>query len=78
MDMKLTPVKYNRTVVQPDGITNIVDTEYDYTGYQLSITEMYFKEDKREVAECVVRDLDRLKDRILEILNNQEKDDPER
>lgn len=78
MDMKLTPVKYNRTVVQPDGITNIVDTEHDYTGYQLSITEMYFKEDKREVVECVVRDLDRLKDRILEILNNQEKDDPER
>lgn len=74
MDMKLTPVKYNRTIVQPDGITNIVDTEHDYTGYQLTITEMYFKDDQTEVAKCVIRDIDRLKNRILEILKNQEQE----
>lgn len=67
MDIKLTPVKYNKTITQKDGITNIVDTEHEYTGYQLSITEMYFEENKQTVAKCVIRDLERLKNRIIEL-----------
>lgn len=74
MDMKLTPVKYNKTVTQPDGITQLVDTERDYTGYELEITEIYFTDDKQEVAKNIIRDLDRLKNKILELLkNDQEK-----
>lgn len=79
MDIKLVPFKYNKTVVQEDGVTHKVDTEHSYTAYQLSITETYFEENKQQVAKNVVRDLNKLRDEITEILEqDQKKDDFER
>lgn len=78
MDMNLKPVTYNKTILQEDGITHIVDTSKDYTAYELTITERYCREDKREVVECVIKDLDRLKEKLIEILAQDKRKNEER
>lgn len=58
IEMEIHKTWYNKTKVQPDGITHIVDTEHQYPVYQFGMAKNYFDiEDKGEVVDCIIADL---------------------
>lgn len=49
---------YNKTVVQEDGISHIVDTEHRYPVFQFGLAKNYFDiEDKNELLKLISKDL---------------------
>lgn len=49
---------YNKSKVQEDGITHIIDTEHQYPLYQFGLAKNYFDvEDKDELIRNLVDDL---------------------
>ena len=49
---------YNKTIVQEDGVTNIVDTTTNYPLYLLQINKHYMDIDnKEEVLDNIIKDL---------------------
>lgn len=59
MDFIIKKVYYNRTKLQPDGITQVVDTDTQYPLYQLRISKNYFDtESESEIIDNVIRDLE--------------------
>lgn len=57
VEMEIRKTWYNRTRVQEDGITHIVDPEMR-PAYQFGMAKNYFDiDDKREVIDCIVADL---------------------
>ena len=68
---------YNKSVVQPDGITHIIDTDHKYTVYQFGVAKNYFDiEDRAEVVRLIAHDL-RDMARHLEELSKEKDDDLE-
>jgi len=49
---------YNKSVVQEDGITHIIDTEHNYPMYMLHLYKNYMDMDNNvQVVECIIEDL---------------------
>lgn len=49
---------YNKTIVQEDGVTNIVDTTKNYPLYLLQLSKYYMDVDsKEEVIDNIIQDL---------------------
>lgn len=49
---------YQKTKVQKDGVTHIVDTDHSYPLYELRIAKNYFNIDQNgQVADQVIKDL---------------------
>lgn len=49
---------YNKSKVQEDGITHIIDTEHQYPLYQFGLVKNYFDiEDKNDLLRSLVDDL---------------------
>lgn len=49
---------YNKSKIQEDGITHIIDTEHQYPLYQFGLAKNYFDvEDKDELIRNLVDDL---------------------
>lgn len=49
---------YNKSKVQEDGITHIIDTEHQYPLYQFGLAKNYFDiEDKNDLLRSLVDDL---------------------
>lgn len=71
---------YNKSHVQEDGITHIIDTEHNYPVYQFGMAKNYFDiEDKQDVVRNIVSDLKSVVselERLLEI--EKDKDELER
>lgn len=72
--LQLEKSYYNKTIVQPDGITHIVDTSKSYPYYQLGIAKNYFDINSKEQALSEI--ITDLKDVIeqLELQLNKSKD----
>lgn len=56
MEMEIYKTWYNKTKVQEDGITQIVDPT-PYTAYQFGMAKNYFNEDKIVVVDEIIKDL---------------------
>lgn len=59
-DMELEVVKswYNKSKVSDDGVTHIIDTEHQYTVFQVGMAKNYFDiETRDELIEVLVKDL---------------------
>lgn len=65
---------YNKSIVQEDRVTHIIDTEHQYPVYQLGLSKNYFDiDDKNEVVDSIISDLKQVVEK-LEQLRESEKE----
>lgn len=65
---------YNKSHIQEDGTTHIIDTEHQYPVYQFGMAKNYFDiEDRTVVVDSIISDLKGVITR-LEQMKQQEKD----
>ena len=58
MTIEIQKTYYNKSKVQEDGITHIIDTEHNYPVYQFGMAKNYFDiDDKNDLLELLVDDL---------------------
>lgn len=71
MEIEIYRNWYNKSIVQPDGVTQIVDTSKKYTVFQVGMAKNYFgMSSKEEVIDAVIDDL---KSAIDELTRMREK-----
>ena len=63
---------YNRTIVQEDGVTQLVDTSKQYPLYQLHITKSYFDTDINKLLPEIISDLQDVIGKLQEIQRQEE------
>lgn len=58
VELEIKKSWYQKSKVQEDGITHIIDTEHTYPVYQFGMAKNYFDiEDKAEVVNVIIDDL---------------------
>lgn len=58
MTIEIQKTYYNKSKVQDDGITHIIDTEHRYPVFQFGMAKNYFDiDDKNELLKSLVTDL---------------------
>lgn len=58
MTIEIRKTYYNKSKVQEDGITHIIDTEHRYPVFQFGMAKNYFDiDDKNELLKSLVTDL---------------------
>lgn len=70
IDVEIRKTWYNKTIVQEDGITHIVDPK-QYIAYQFGMAKNYFLEDKKEVVKEVIKDLRIAANQLENALENE-------
>ena len=63
---------YNKTIVQEDGVTQLVDTSKQYPLYQLQITKSYFDTDINKLLPEIISDLQDVIGKLQEIQRQEE------
>lgn len=77
MELEIVKTYYNKSKVQEDGITHIIDTEHNYPVYQFGMAKNYFDiDDKNDLLELLVDDLRNIANE-LEKQIDKEKDNKE-
>ena len=77
MTIEIQKTYYNKSKVQDDGITHIIDTEHNYPVYQFGMARNYFDiDDKNDLLELLVDDLRNIANE-LEKQIDKEKDNKE-
>lgn len=58
MTIEIQKTYYNKSKVQEDGVTHIIDTEHRYPVFQFGLAKNYFDiEDKNELLKLISKDL---------------------
>ena len=77
MTIEIRKTYYNKSKVQEDGVTHIIDTEHNYPVYQFGMAKNYFDiDDKNDLLELLVDDLRNIANE-LEKQIDKEKDSEE-
>lgn len=77
MTIEIQKTYYNKSKVQKDGVTHIIDTEHNYPVYQFGMAKNYFDiDDKNDLLELLVDDLRNIANE-LEKQIDKEKDSEE-
>lgn len=77
MELEIVKTYYNKSKVQEDGVTHIIDTEHNYPVYQFGMAKNYFDiDDKNDLLELLVDDLRNVANE-LEKQIDKEKDNKE-
>ena len=64
---------YNKSQLQEDGITHIIDTEHQYPVYQFGLAKNYFDiEEKSDVIKTIIKDLEGMVQTLGELLEKEE------
>ena len=64
---------YNKSQLQEDGITHIIDTEHQYPVYQFGLAKNYFDiEEKSDVIRTIIKDLEGMIQTLGELLEKEE------
>lgn len=64
---------YNKSQLQEDGITHIIDTEHQYPVYQLGLAKNYFDiEEKSDVIKMIIKDLEGMIQTLGELLEKED------
>ena len=78
MQIEIKKSWYNKSQLQEDGITHIIDTEHQYPVYQFGLAKNYFDiEEKSDVIKMIIKDLEGMIQTLGELLekeNVKEKD----
>ena len=79
MTIEIQKTYYNKSKVQEDGITHIIDTEHNYPVYQFGMSKNYFDiDDKNDLLELLVDDLRNIANELeKQIDKDKEKDSKE-
>ena len=73
MQIEIKKSWYNKSQLQEDGITHIVDTEHQYPVYQFSLAKNYFDiEEKSDVIKTIIKDLEGIIQTLGELLEKEE------
>lgn len=66
---------YNKSKVQEDGITHIIDTEHRYPVFQFGMAKNYFDiEDKNELLKLISKDLKDIASELEKQIDNQKEE----
>ena len=64
---------YNKSQLQEDGITHIIDTEHQYPVYQFGLAKNYFDiEEKSDVIRTIIKDLEGIIQTLGELLEKED------
>ena len=64
---------YNKSQLQEDGITHIIDTEHQYPIYQFGLAKNYFDiEEKSDVIRTIIKDLEGIIQTLGELLEKED------
>ena len=64
---------YNKSQLQEDGITHIIDTEHQSPVYQFCLAKNYFDiEEKSDVIKMIIKDLEGIIQTLGELLEKED------
>lgn len=64
---------YNKSQLQEDGITHIIDTEHKYPIYQFGLAKKYFDiEERPDVIRAIIKDLEGMIQTLGELLEKED------
>ena len=64
---------YNKSQLQEDGITHIIDTEHQHPVYQFGLAKNYFDiEEKSDVIKTIIKDLEGMVQTLGELLEKED------
>lgn len=73
MQIKIKKSWYNKSQLQEDGITHIIDTEHQYPVYQFGLAKNYFDiEEKSDVIRTIIKDLEGMIQTLGELLEKED------
>ena len=73
MQIEIKKSWYNKSQLQEDGITHIIDTEHQYPVYQFGLAKNYFDiEEKSDVIRTIIKDLEGIIQTLGELLEKEE------
>ena len=79
MIIEIQKTYYNKSKVQEDGVTHIIDTEHNYPVYQFGMAKNYFDiDDKNDLLELLVDDLRNIANELEKQIDKQEEKEVER
>lgn len=74
IDLVIRKSYYNKTKVQEDGVTQVVDTDTQHPLYQLQVSKSYFDTDSEsEVVDKIIDDLQSSIEILRKIREKEEK-----
>ena len=72
MQIEIKKSWYNKSQLQEDGITHIIDTEHQYPVYQFGLAKNYFDiEEKSDVIKTIIKDLEGMIQTLGELLEKE-------
>lgn len=75
MTIEIQKTYYNKSKVQEDGITHIIDTEHRYPVFQFGMAKNYFDiEDKNELLKLISKDLKDIASELEKQIDNQKEE----
>ena len=73
MQIEIKKSWYNKSQLQEDGITHIIDTEHQYPVYQFGLAKNYFDiEEKSDVIKTIIKDLEGMIQTLGELLEKED------
>lgn len=79
MSIEILKTYYNKSKVQDDGVTHIIDTEHRYPVFQFGMAKNYFDiDDKNELLKSVVADLKDITSELEKQIDKQEEKEVEK
>ncbi len=73
MQIEIKKSWYNKSQLQEDGITHIIDTEHQYPVYQFGLAKNYFDiEEKSDVIRTIIKDLEGMIQALRELLEKED------
>ena len=73
MQIEIKKSWYNKSQLQEDGITHIIDTEHQYPVYQFGLAKNYFDiEEKSDVIRTIIKDLEGMVQTLGELLEKED------
>ena len=73
MQIEIKKSWYNKSQLQEDGITHIIDTEHQYPVYQFGLAKNYFDiEEKSDVIKTIIKDLEGIIQTLGELLEKED------
>ena len=73
MQIEIKKSWYNKSQLQEDGITHIIDTEHQYPVYQFGLAKNYFDiEEKSDVIRTIIKDLEGIIQTLGELVEKED------
>ncbi len=72
MDMHIQKGYYNKSTVEPDGITYKIDTSKQHSLYTFNLRKVYFDASKEETLSSIIEDLQEVINTLKKVKEHNE------